>query len=574
MAGQVIWSSRFLGVGELRARRRQGRRRAPACASTATRSASHRALRGRGIAASADPGRRAGSRSVGLTFRLHPGNEDQLPDPLIEAIEGEAPAYRGTAYVVFENLDLTPYGNRIPQFNFEVFRRPPAGYRAAGPPALDVRGVALVPGSGEYALATERCTSGAARGDNGAEHSQRSGVPDIPASLDQLVGGTAEREVDLAGGLLVRRRPALRPLHAAARGRAGGRRRRADALGRVRSRAARRRVVSTGGRPPDLRWYAGRRSRCCRRSRACNASGRSVMFYPFILMDIRAGTGSPIPGPARADQPPVPWRGRITLAQAPGQAGSSDKTPAAAAEVATFFGEATGRRTFGAGQTVELRRPGGVVLSTVHPALRPSLRAGRRRRCLLHRVGDARPDPDPRPGHGYPAVRALTSWPTRFGRSWGRTPDRLRRRLVGVLRSPAGDGSGDVLYNLDPLWATPAIDFIGIDNYMPLSDWRDGTSHADAAAGSIYNLDYLNGERRGRRRATTGTTPTPRGMTRRSASDQRRGLRRGLGLSLQGSGGLVVEPARQPAGGVKAAVRRPGSRGRSRYGSPSLAVRR
>ena len=65
---------------------------------------------------------------AGLTLRLHHGTEDQLPDPLIEAIEGagQAPAYRGTAYVVFEDLDLTPYGNRIPQFNFEVFRAPVA----------------------------------------------------------------------------------------------------------------------------------------------------------------------------------------------------------------------------------------------------------------------------------------------------------------------------------------------------------------------------------------------------------------------------------------------------------------
>ncbi len=34
---------------------------------------------------------------------------------------------------------------------------------------------------------------------------------------------------------------------------------------------------------------------------------------------------------------------------------------------------------------------------------------------------------------------------------------------------------------------------MGIDNYMPLSDWRDGTTHADAGAGSIYDLDYLTG---------------------------------------------------------------------------------
>lgn len=40
----------------------------------------------------------------GLNWRLHRGTETQLPDPLIEAIEGQgrAPAYRGTAYAVFE----------------------------------------------------------------------------------------------------------------------------------------------------------------------------------------------------------------------------------------------------------------------------------------------------------------------------------------------------------------------------------------------------------------------------------------------------------------------------------------
>ncbi|MEM6934410.1 MAG: glycoside hydrolase/phage tail family protein, partial [Pseudomonadota bacterium] len=53
------------------------------------------------------------------------------------------------------------------------------------------------------------------------------------------------------------------------------------------------------------------------------------------------------------------------------------------------------------------------------------------------------------------------------------------------------DGSGDVYYHLDPLWADPVIDFIGIDNYMPLSDWREGREHLDAEAGSIYSLDYL-----------------------------------------------------------------------------------
>jgi Putative phage tail protein len=55
-------------------------------------------------------------------FRLYRGDEDQAPDPLIASIEGLAttPAHRGCAYAVFESLDLTDYGNRIPQLTFEV----------------------------------------------------------------------------------------------------------------------------------------------------------------------------------------------------------------------------------------------------------------------------------------------------------------------------------------------------------------------------------------------------------------------------------------------------------------------
>jgi hypothetical protein len=52
-------------------------------------------------------------------------------------------------------------------------------------------------------------------------------------------------------------------------------------------------------------------------------------------------------------------------------------------------------------------------------------------------------------------------------------------------------GTDDKLFHLDPLWADPNIDFIGINNDMPLADWRDGTDHLDADAGSIYDLTYL-----------------------------------------------------------------------------------
>lgn len=64
----------------------------------------------------------AGQQIDGLDFRLYRGSEDQMPDPLIELDVGEGltPAYRGSAYIVFERLPLANFGNRIPGFTFEV----------------------------------------------------------------------------------------------------------------------------------------------------------------------------------------------------------------------------------------------------------------------------------------------------------------------------------------------------------------------------------------------------------------------------------------------------------------------
>jgi hypothetical protein len=62
----------------------------------------------------------AGDWKVRTGFRLHPGSEDQPVDPLIAAAEGAAPAHRGLAYAVFEDMPLAEFGNRIPSLTFEV----------------------------------------------------------------------------------------------------------------------------------------------------------------------------------------------------------------------------------------------------------------------------------------------------------------------------------------------------------------------------------------------------------------------------------------------------------------------
>lgn len=64
----------------------------------------------------------AGDLKAGGSLRVHLGHGDQAPDPLLAAAEGRTrcPAYRGLAYVVFEDLQLGDFGNRIPALSFEV----------------------------------------------------------------------------------------------------------------------------------------------------------------------------------------------------------------------------------------------------------------------------------------------------------------------------------------------------------------------------------------------------------------------------------------------------------------------
>lgn len=62
------------------------------------------------------------SSRVADEIRFYPGSMTQDPDDIIEAYEGasEVPAFRGTAYMLFHRLYLGDFGNRIPQFSFQV----------------------------------------------------------------------------------------------------------------------------------------------------------------------------------------------------------------------------------------------------------------------------------------------------------------------------------------------------------------------------------------------------------------------------------------------------------------------
>ena len=121
------------------------------------------------------------------TTRFYPGDETQTQDPLIQEIEGEGntPAYRGLSYIVFEDMPLAAFGNRIPQLQFEIIRP----ISDTDPGALEnvLPGVALIPGAGEFVYATDAVTDDDGAGATTPENAHSAaGVADIAASLDQL----------------------------------------------------------------------------------------------------------------------------------------------------------------------------------------------------------------------------------------------------------------------------------------------------------------------------------------------------------------------------------------------------
>ena len=427
-----------------------------------------------------------------INLRVYTGSDGQLPDPKIAAVEGAglAPAYRGIAYVVIEDLELSSYGNRVPQFTFEVVR-PAQGVFADDVVDLPraVRGVALVPGTGEYALATTAVHYNQGLGINrSANVNSASGKTDFATSLEQLGQelpncGSVSLVVswfgdDLRCGIC-KVQPKVEQTVFDGVGMpwnvSGVARAQAVQVPRIAGKSV------YGGSPADKSVIEA--------IQAIRTAGQEVMFYPFILMDQVAFNGLPDPASDAFDQPALPWRGRITLAKAAGQMGSTDRTAAAAAEVAAFFGTATPAHFSIVSGAVQYSGPAEWKYRRfiLHYAKLCALAGGVDAFCIgseMRGLTQIRGATDI-----FPAVQALRQ---------------LAADVRGILGptakiSYASDWTeyfgyqteGNVYFHLDPLWADPNINFIGIDNYMPASDWRDGKNHADSGQGSIYRLGYL-----------------------------------------------------------------------------------
>ena len=444
-----------------------------------------------------------------VTMRVYRGGEAQFPDPLIIAKEGrpDVPPYRGLAYVVFERLPLADYGNRLPVLSFEVVR-PVDGL------AKMVRAVDLIPGSTEFGYDTSPITQLAGFGVTRSENrNQMTHATDFQASLDALQALCPNlKSVALvvawfgddlrAGSCSIR--PKVDLLGKATSGAdwsvAGLTRATASEVSKVNGRAA------FGGTPSD--------SAVLHAIADLKARGLSVMFYPFIMMDVPAGNGLTDPWSGAATQPAYPWRGRITCSPAPGVSGSADGTATGAAQVNAFFGTATAAN-FSAGLlpiTVIIDYTGDIgdgipVYSYQGSSIGYSgATEWSFRRLILHCAALAKA------AGGVDAfligseMVALTHVRAADG-SFPAVGNFIA--LAAEVRTLLGAGTkigyaadwteygayvvgADVRFPLDPLWSNANIDFVGIDLYAPLTDWRDGRDHLDAAlAHSTYDPDYL-----------------------------------------------------------------------------------
>jgi hypothetical protein len=357
------------------------------------------------------------------TYRIYTGTETQLPDSLIAAFEGEdhTPAYRGLAYVVVEDFPLAAFGNRIPNFTFEVRKK----VKNTDSVEESVRSITLIPGSGEFVYDTTPQFK-VAGGQVGTEwvpqgtripinsHHPR-GDANLLLALDQMAETFPNLEwvsvvcnwfgtsidagsCQILPGVEFRDGAITEPDSWSV---AGYTRETAHAI-----------TLSPDGSPvyggtPDdasvLRLLAALRDR-----------GYQILFYPMPLMDTSG----------------KPWRGRILASNA--------------TEVASFFNNTDGYNDFIIHYT-------NLVAGAVDGFMIGSELVG------LTSFTDS-------PG-SYPAVDQLVSLAASVKAVLGSSVT----VSYGADWSEYHHATGG-WYHLDPLWASPDMDVIGIDAYFPLTD--------------------------------------------------------------------------------------------------------
>lgn len=368
--------------------------------------------------------------------RIYKGSQTQTADTLISSIEGadKTPAYRGMAYVVFEDFPLTDFGNRIPNFTFEVTRKSqfPDYEGRYLEDAID--SMVMIPGAGEFVYDTQIATkiSGAEIDGQWVQQGSQvrlnmqnqTGTANALLALDQLqatcpnieyvsvvvswFGDSLDAgECILMPGVEYQADATVSPNEWSVAGFSRGS---ARLITQVDGRA------QYGGTPDDaslVRFVTEIRNR-----------GLKVAFYPMIFMDMDG----------------KPWRGELT---------------GASADVADFFTKTNGYNAFITHymNLLDDKVDAFIIGSELKGLTSVSASAG-----------------------VYPAVDALMDLAADVKATLGSS----------VVVTYAADWSeyhhtDGGWYNLDPLWASDDIDVIGIDAYFPLTNVQS----------SLYDIDAI-----------------------------------------------------------------------------------
>jgi hypothetical protein len=356
-------------------------------------------------------------------YNVHLGTETQGVDDIMAKYlpAGSIPAHRGLCYVVIEDFPLADYGNRIPNFTFEVRRT------VKFEPSVEdkVKDIVIIPGAGEFVYGSAVTTKqdGAITPQGFTPTGNRmninmhnyDGKADMLVALDQLqrilpnlewvaVVVTWFATSTDAGACSIIPKVEFQGT--------------TQVLPQDWSVAGYTRATAEvvlffeddkptyGGTPSDhtvLQICAELKSR-----------GLNVMLYPMVFVD----TITPVP---------KPWRGRIA--------------PANATDAASWFTKTNGYNAF--------------ILHYAH-LLSGKVDAFVIGSELIGMTGftDA--------AGSYPAVDQLIGLAAS-----------VKAAMPGTLLTYGADWSEyhstNGWFNLDPLWASSNIDFVGIDSYFPLT---------------------------------------------------------------------------------------------------------
>lgn len=361
------------------------------------------------------------------SFCLYRGAKDQMPDPIIEAAQGvgKTPGFRDLAYIVFENLPLEEFGNRVPNFSFEILRK-------TGTLGVEemIQDMVVIPGSGEFVYDTivqEKIshTDGVRLIRDPINCHNYAGIADSLFSLNQLQTTCSNLKwvapvVCWFG----------------------------DSTQAGQCKVVPRVEWNDAGTSTSEEWYVAGRTRgtaqLVSRDDAGNPNyggtvndasvlryldeirsrGLKIMFYPMFFLDV----------------PGKPWRGHIT--------GSSE-------DVVAFFNKPEGYKNF-------ILHYAQLVRGKVDAFVVGSELIG------LTKV---------RSGEHFPAVHELVDLARQVKAILG--SDTLVTYAADWSEYHHTEGGW---YNMDELWACEAIDFVGIDAYFPITDSQKSNISAEEIA--------------------------------------------------------------------------------------------